>query len=129
MRDRFEEMAERVQLDLESYWLRQSIDGRRRVIAEALRAAYERGAGEGRAKGREDVGKYSNAIGLIESAIGYAGARPLRETVAAVQRLVAEREAALREIAVLRDEVERFRWDNEMARERAEAAQKGGSDD
>lgn len=68
--DRFEEMAERVQLDMESYALRQSIDGRRRVIAEALRATYERGAEEDRAKGREDVGKYSNAIGRIEAGGG-----------------------------------------------------------
>lgn len=49
MSDRFDEMAGRVQLDMESYALRQSIDGRKRVIAEALRSAYERGREEGAA--------------------------------------------------------------------------------
>jgi hypothetical protein len=39
-------MAGRVQLDVESYAMRHSIDGRRRVIAEALRAAHARGLDE-----------------------------------------------------------------------------------
>lgn len=43
MTDKFDEMAERVQDDCESYVLRASLDGRRRVIAEALRKAYELG--------------------------------------------------------------------------------------
>ena len=46
-----------------------------------LVAAYDRG----RTVGRADIAKYSNAIGLIESAIGYAGARPLSATVHAVE--------------------------------------------
>ena len=39
----FSEMAERVQLECESYSLRHSIDGRRRVLADALRAAHNLG--------------------------------------------------------------------------------------
>ena len=46
MSDRFDEMAERVQLDMEAYVLRQTIDGRRQVIANALRSEYERGLAE-----------------------------------------------------------------------------------
>lgn len=46
-RDRFDELAERVQLDCESYAFRASLDGRRRVIADALRAAHARGMEEG----------------------------------------------------------------------------------
>jgi hypothetical protein len=93
MNDRFDEMAERVQLAAEAYGLRHNIDSRKRVIAEALRAAHARGLDEGRAVGRADVGKYSNAIGRIEAVIGYSGARPLADTVNAVEQ----------ELFVLRD--------------------------
>jgi hypothetical protein len=54
-------------------------------LAAALRGAYD----AGRATGRADVAKYSNAVGQIEAAIGYAGARPLRETVQAVRAMAA----------------------------------------
>jgi hypothetical protein len=57
----------------------------RESVAAALRGAYE----AGRATGRADVAKYSNAVGQIEAAIGYAGARPLRETVQAVRAMAA----------------------------------------
>lgn len=38
----------------------------------------------GRQEGRADVGKYSNAIGRIEGALGITGPVPLDDTVAAV---------------------------------------------
>lgn len=55
MTDRFSEMAERVLLDMESYALRQSIDGRRRVLADALRAAHARGVDEAVQAERERI--------------------------------------------------------------------------
>jgi len=45
---------------------------------------YDRGRREGRA----DVGKYANAIGRIDCALGIAGAEPLDSTVKAVEALV-----------------------------------------
>jgi DNA repair exonuclease SbcCD ATPase subunit len=77
---------------------------------EQLRAELEQAKREefdrGRAVGREDVGKYSNAIGLIESALGISGATPLGETVKAVERLATELEQAKARIVEL-DEVRR----------------------
>lgn len=45
----FDEIALSVQRECESYKLRHSMDGRRRVIAQALRQAFEDGARERRA--------------------------------------------------------------------------------
>lgn len=53
-------------------------NGREYAISE-----YDRG----RRDGRSDVSEYSNAIGLIESALGIVGVVPLRETVKAVWAL------------------------------------------
>lgn len=50
---------------------------------------------DGRAVGRADVAKYSNAVGRIESALGIAGAKPLGETVATAERLAIRASAAL----------------------------------
>lgn len=44
--DRFDKMAETAQAELDSYDLRQSIDGRRRVIAAALRTTHSLGLEE-----------------------------------------------------------------------------------
>lgn len=55
-------------------------------VLRRLASEYSRG----RAAGRADVAKYSNAIGCIEAAIGYSGARKLSETVKAIVTLVAE---------------------------------------
>jgi hypothetical protein len=55
---------------------------------------------KGRATGRDDVAKYSRAIGEIEGQLGIAGAVPLRETIAAVRALrlkVTAAESALAE--------------------------------
>ena len=46
MGDRFDDLAERVQLDCESYVMRGSIDGRKRLIREALVAAHAIGKEE-----------------------------------------------------------------------------------
>lgn len=51
---------------------------------ERARAEYDRG----RADGRADVGKYANAIGRIDCALGRVVAMPLDDTVAAVEALV-----------------------------------------
>ncbi len=51
-----------------------------------LRAEYDRG----RQAGRHDVGKYANAIGRIDCALGRVGAKPLDETVRAVEELAAK---------------------------------------
>lgn len=53
------------------------------AVAQASNVAFDRG----RAVGREDVAKYSNAIGRIEAALGIVGAQPLSETVRAVENL------------------------------------------
>lgn len=60
------------------------------VPARELTKAYRSGFDAGRAKGRAEVGKYSDAIGRIEAAIGYSVARPLSDTVAAVESLAVE---------------------------------------
>lgn len=44
--DRFDKMAEAAQAEMDSYDLRQSIDGRRRVIAAALRSTHALGLEE-----------------------------------------------------------------------------------
>jgi hypothetical protein len=82
MTDRWDDEARRVldELSGDDHYA-----GRLRIIAATLRRAYE----AGRATGRADVAKYSNAVGQIEAAIGYAGARPLRETVQAVRAMAA----------------------------------------
>lgn len=71
----------------------QLIDERNAANARAD-AEFERG----RSVGREDVGKYSNAIGRIESALGISGAIPLEQTVKAVEMLNARAVAAEREL-------------------------------
>lgn len=60
-----------------------------KALIDAIANEYNRG----RATGRADVAKYSNAIGRIESILGYAGARPLAETVQAVATLRKERDS------------------------------------
>lgn len=81
---------------------RDELDGLRAALADAEgkiaeaedEAAYAEERFEaGRAAGRADVGKYSNAIGRIESLVGIAGARPLDETVEAVKKALADAEA------------------------------------
>ena len=69
--------------------LAERLANREARVAELERereAAYERG----RSAGREDVAKYSRAIGEIEAVLGIAGAVPLSETVAAVRAMADE---------------------------------------
>lgn len=66
--------------------IRQGIPRLAKKLSNAQNLAqseYDRG----RAEGRADVAKYSNAIGLIESVLGCTGARPLNETVETVKQL------------------------------------------
>lgn len=65
-----------------------------RSAVERLTAERDEAFDRGRAIGREDVGKYSRAIGEIEAALGIAGAVPLSQTVAAVSVMRAELTAA-----------------------------------
>lgn len=65
-----------------------------------LRAEYDRG----RQAGRHDVGKYANAIGRIDCALGRVGAKPLDETVRAVEELAEK----LRLVAAVADRGPRF---------------------
>jgi len=62
-------------------------------------AAVERERDEafdrGRAEGRRDVAEYANAIGRIDGALGRCGAKPMAETVAAVEAVIRERDAAV----------------------------------
>jgi hypothetical protein len=58
------------------------------AAADRERAAFDRG----QKVGREGLGKYANAIGLIEAVLGIAGAQPLPETVRAVEALAKERD-------------------------------------
>lgn len=67
-----------------------------RAEVERLRGDRDEAFDRGRAVGREDVGKYSYAIGQIEGVLGIAGAQPLAETVEAVRRLVAAANEARR---------------------------------
>ena len=57
---------------------------------ERLRGERDKAFDRGRAVGRDDVGKYSYAIGQIEGVLGIAGAQPLAETVKEVRRLRTE---------------------------------------
>lgn len=79
-------------------------------LAAADRAGYERG----RSDGRTDIGKYSNAIGRIESLVGLASAVPLSETVAEVAKQLADRD---RRISELKSELARWRDAERKARE------------
>lgn len=65
-----------------------------KATLESLRRERDAAFDRGRTAGRLDVGKYSSAIDCIEVALGHQGSRPLRETIATVKGLVAERDAA-----------------------------------
>lgn len=87
------------------------------MTERAERAERERDEAfdRGRTVGRADVGKYANAIGLIDSTLGRVVAKPLRETVAAV-------EAVVRELAEARAKLAEVERERDIAKELAEPA-------
>jgi hypothetical protein len=85
--------------------------------AQAAEQERDEAFNRGRAVGREDVGKYSHAIGQIEAVLGIVGARPMRETVDAVRRLHAERDEARAHM----EQAQRFRREMALAASKARA--------
>ena len=93
---------------------------------ERLRGELEQAREAGRSQGREDVGKYSRAIGEIEGLLGITGAVPLRQTVQAVRALteqLAEATGLLREAIVVGPMGWHLRLDAFLSRAPAQAAE------
>ena len=93
--------GQRVEREHISHINKQLIAAQQR-IAELEQSSLEEFV-RGRQSGREDVCKYSNAIGRIESVLGIVGAQPLSETVAAVTAQAAKLAAAQARIAELEE--------------------------
>jgi len=95
---------------------------------ERLRGELEQAREAGRSQGREDVGKYSRAIGEIEGLLGITGAVPLRQTVQAVRALteqLAEATGLLREAIVVGPMGWHLRLDAFLSRAPAQVADPG----
>jgi len=90
--------------------------------AEKAERERDEAFGRGRAAGRDDVGKYANAIGLIDSALGRCGAMPLRETVTAVESVVRERDEARAKLAAAERDLDEAIEERKVARDDAARA-------